>query len=507
MLHNGSSHIDEVFFALCKSIDTPFSLRAWIQFRDDPKGFSEIEIKPENYVDALTFRGDYLVASFLSKYKGLDTGNDLEAEALQRFSSSEVTCLETNNRLKHSRKVGYPPISRDIIPIARRKISQLLGPYSTFKVSEAYGWGPGATSDISRRRAFVDTKLSQIPISVTPKALPILRQEIGADLHWSAVILGTDPGSIMGPFCFLPHIFAVKSECVIDTVPKNSKTHRVIAKENTGNGFLQKGFGSYIRQRMKRVGIDLDDQTSNQEAAFAALDEGLATLDLKAASDTVAIELIYELFPIDWAFALDDVRSHKAVLPNGEVITLQKFSSMGNGFTFELESLIFWAISSSVSDVYSDSDRVWIYGDDIVCSKRCAVELIEVLGYCGFEVNSSKSFVSGLFYESCGKHYFDRYDVTPIYQKELLHDEEIIRCANRLIRCAHRFGSFDTLFKGIFAAWARVWRLGAAFHRFQLPLGAEGDDGFVVPASYFTAVAQDLNLGLRCRVIDRKSVV
>jgi hypothetical protein len=308
--------------------------------------------------------------------------------------------------------------------------------------------------------------------------------------------------AISGPFCFLSHVFSVKEDCVIDTVPKNSKTHRVIAKEPTANGFLQKGFGGYLRGRLKRVGVNLDDQGDNQRAAKAAVKDRLATLDLKAASDTVALELVYELLPVDWALALDDVRSHEASLPTGERITLQKFSSMGNGFTFELESLIFWAICSSVSEVFSDSERVWVYGDDLIVSQRCAPQLVEVLSWAGFTVNTEKSFFEGRFFESCGKHYFDGEEVTPVYQKEVIDGyQELIRGANRLVRCAHRFGGYDSLDKRIYPAWARAWRSRGSSEIFQLPLGTEGDDGWCLPADYFALAPQCPNFGVRCRVI------
>lgn len=501
-LHKGSPLLSEMFFALCKAVDTPFSLGAWLRFKYDHKSFTDLDIHPRDYETATSFKGDYLVYSYLSKYKGLDTGYDLEATALQKFSSSEDACSQTNERIRKSRVEGLPALVRDIIPMARNKIARLLGPFATWKVQNSYGWGPGATADISRRRAFVDTKLSQIPLSVTRRALPVIRQEISTDLHWSGVLLGVDVDAITGPFCFLPHIFSVKEECVIDTVPKNSKTHRVIAKEATCNGFLQKGFGAYFRSRLKRVGINLDDQGDNQRAAKAAVKDCLATLDLKAASDTVALELVYELLPVDWALALDDVRSHRATLPGGEEITLQKFSSMGNGFTFELESLIFWSLAASVSEVFNDSERVWVYGDDLVIHQHCAPQLVEVLSWAGFTVNSEKSFFEGVFFESCGKHYFDGTEVTPIYQKEVIdHDQELIRGANRLVRCAHRFGGYNSLDKRIYTAWARAWRARGSSGIFQLPLGTEGDDGWVLPADYFALTPQNPNLGLRCRVI------
>jgi len=502
MLHNELARLGEVYFALCKAIDTPVSLGAWLRFKHNQLALAEMDINPANYLDAEAFRLDYVVVSFLSKNKGLATGLDLEAEALRKFTSSETQCAESNQRIRKARKEGLDSFTSAVLFTAKRKIAKLLGPFSLFCIESGFGWGPGATSDVSRRSAFVDTKMCKLPISVTRRARELFASVVTNDLHWSSVILGVDVRSIAGPYCLLDSVFDLTEECVIDTVPKNAKTHRVIAKEPRANGFLQKGFGHYFRRRLTRVGIDLDDQSPNQRGAQRAYEDGLATLDLKAASDSMPIELVFELLPFDWAIALDAVRSHKAKLPNGETITLQKFSSMGNGFTFELETLIFWAITSSVASFLSEGAEILVYGDDIICPSAIADEVIACLAFSGFLVNKDKSFITGSFYESCGKHYFKGQEVTPIYQKEdISHEVDLLRCGNRIIRLAYRFGTGFQLLGDLFPAWSTAWRHAGLSRRFQIPFGEQGDDGWVLPASYFDARPQDVNLGLRCQVL------
>jgi hypothetical protein len=500
--HTDLSRVSKMYFALCKSVDTPVALGAWLRFKYNHLALAEMEISPSNYLNASSFAADYLVVNLLCKYKGLKTGLDLEEEALRRFTASEAQCRESNNRIKASRVSGINPFTAAVISTAARKIARLLGPFDDSLLERGFGWGPGATDDIPRRRAFVDTKLCELPISVTRRSLPWIRKVISADLHWSATVLGIRVEDLTVPFSFLPGVFRVTETCIIDTVPKNAKTHRVIAKEPRANGFLQKGVGSYMRRRLKRVGIDLDNQGLNQDGAKRAFHEGLATLDLKAASDSVPIELIYELLPVDWAFALDDFRSHQAEMPDGSVITLQKFSSMGNGFTFELESLIFWAIASSVMSLKADRSRTLVYGDDIIIPSAHAEDVVQSLAFIGFSVNKEKSFISGAFYESCGKHYFHGYDVTPIYQKETIHDEvNMLRFGNRLIRYALGHQCDGHLLPEVFGAWSECWRMARETRQFQLPLGATGDDGWLLPGDYFASKPHDANLGLRCTVM------
>jgi hypothetical protein len=484
----GFPQMREIFFALCKKVDSPLSLGAWLRFEHDQLALAKMDIKPGDYLEAEAFAKDYLVVSFLSKWKGLNTGLDLEAEALQKFITAEDICRETNRRI---RKARYEPIDEfiaSVISTARRKISKLLGPMSLFKIEPWFGWGPGATYEIPRRRAFVDTKMSELPFAVTPKAERLFRSVLGVDRHWSAA---------------LNELTTTKVEvCSIKAVPKNAKTHRIIAVEPRANSFLQKGVGGYFRSRLKRVGIDLDSQSHNQEGARRAFEDGLATLDLKAASDTVAKEVVYDLLPLEWAMLLDDLRSPKAEMPDGTVRLLEKFSSMGNGFTFELETLIFWAVVSSVVEMLNPGGTVLIYGDDIICPAAQAEKVIECLAFLGFQTNDEKSFWKGNFFESCGKHFFQGKEVTPIYQKETIESEvELLRLGNRLIRYAFHRSSGNSLNEWTSSAWESVYRRATWSKSYQIPLGTLGDDGWVVPADRFFARRQDLNLGLSCKVM------
>lgn len=497
-MHQGSNLMGEVFFALCKGIDTPVSLAQWLRFKYcDHIGIAEKAISPGDYLSAHAFRVDYLVTEFLSKWKGLETGIDLEAKALSKFTQAEDRCRESNNRLKALR-LAVDPATDGIFLAAQRKIARLLGPFSLFCFDGDERWGPHACLDISRRRAAIDTKMCELPFTVTRKALPFFKRAIERDLHWSAAILGITPE---GPFSLVQSCFTVVEHCRIETVPKNAKTHRVIAVEPRGNGFLQKAVGAYMRRQLRRVGINLNDQEPNQRAAHAAFADGLATIDLSSASDTVCLEVVYDLLPFEWASYLDDLRSKKAAMPDGSITTLQKFSSMGNGFTFELESVIFWAIARAVVDEYDDRKVALVYGDDIVVPQECVPLLIACLTRAGFLVNGEKSHVGATaFFESCGKHYFGGHDVTPIYQKEVLteDDREIVRLGNRIIRYALRNG-IDGCIDGTYeSSWMAVRRSGA-LPAFCIPLGSQGDDGWVLPrSSWPLGVQYDRNLGYRC---------
>jgi hypothetical protein len=198
---------------------------------------------------------------------------------------------------------------------------------------------------------------------------------------------------------------------------------RVIAIEPDMNMYVQKGIGALIRARLKRLTpCDLDDQKPNQVLArLGSIDGSLSTLDLSAASDSISLSLCREVLPPDWFSAIEHSRSPAGTLPDGRFITYRKVSSMGNGFTFELQSLLFYAAVLTVFDLFPSigkDRRCRVYGDDIILPTAYAGIFVEFLSWLGFTTNPDKSFVDGPFRESCGKHYFLGDDVTPFYIRE-----------------------------------------------------------------------------------------
>jgi hypothetical protein len=500
MLHTGSYPIDEVFFALCKHVNTPISLSLWLRFKYAPQELLDFSLPIGDYLeyDREKFAGDYLCSEYLSKYKGHKVNIDVASVALEKFDASEMICRETNVRIKEFRSKASDPWVSARIFRAKNKIAKLLGPASIHCISPYFGWSPGATFDRKRREAHVDEKMTAAPITVSGRALELLESVIRYDLHWSYALLGQFPE---GDWRMNPSVFSVVDSCRITTVPKSSKTDRVIAIEPTGNIYLQKGVGGYFRRCLKRRGIDLDNQAVNQGLAALAARDNLATLDLKAASDTVSRELVYELLPPDWAFLLDALRSHTALMPDGSKVRLEKWSSMGNGYTFELESLIFWALCDSVREDVMPGGVLSVYGDDLIVSSTYATRVIELLQFCGFSVNSDKTHITGLFYESCGRHYFNDSEVTPCYQKEIFTKEaEFIRAHNRLVRWASRVGQDP---KDLAPASRLRRDCPKGLRACISPYGDLADTGFLVSLDeiFASTYRLDVNRGFRLRAV------
>lgn len=445
-------------------------------------------IEPRSYCSASTFAVDYLASSILSKYPVKEFATDAErrSKAIGKFEASERACFETNRRLT-APIVGHKMsiTAQSVIHTAASKIARLLGDFSWDEAEKHFGFGPGATFKVPSRRGDPYYKFRIIP-EATPECGLLGLLAISRSPRWYEV-LAQKVGGPVG----LDNIEFVPGNR-ITTVPKNAKEDRTIAIEPTLNMFCQKGIGGVIRSRLKRVGVDLNDQRPNQLASrVGSVDGSLATIDLASASDTVSLELCRLLLPPDWFAAIERCRSPVGYLPDGTVIRYQKVSSMGNGFTFELESLLFWAIARAVGELFhSGGDRrLWVYGDDLVVPTTHARDIIEWLSYFGFTTNAEKTFIDGPFRESCGKHYFHGTDVTPFYVRESVDSpRRLFWFHNQVVRWLRRWDTGSV--KVIDSSWHQLLtdvKLAAPppFRKFLIPFGEEGtsddygDVGFV----------------------------
>lgn len=392
---------------------------------------------PRSYDCALDFACDYLSTSLLSKFDSFDLGVDKKAVALAKWRDSEERCALVN-------RLGrlWSPIRSSVIDYERvirrasSKISWVLGPLDLNEVSDNFGFSGGATTRCSRRRGHPFHKYQGKP-EVTRRLALFGLCAIWHDEIWRAEMLSVDSDPV--------NWVTLTDEARLTTVAKNSKVDRVICIEPCLNMYVQRGFGAVIRRRLRSVGINLRDQSRNQELARkGSLDSSLATIDLSSASDSISMRVVRELLPPDWYEALDRARTHEVDI-DGETLLLQKFSSMGNGFTFELESLIFWAIAQSVADELEVTSRdISVYGDDIIVPTDVAGPLIDMLNYIGFETNVDKTFIDGPFRESCGKHYFLGSDVTPFYiKKPIVHLADLYWLANSFRHWCEHVGYHD----------------------------------------------------------------
>jgi len=234
-------------------------------------------------------------------------------------------------------------------------------------------------------------------------------------------------------------------------VPKTDKISRSICVEPSLNMFYQLGLGSVISDRLKEnFKIDLETQqfTNRWLASKGSRLDSLATYDLSSASDTISCNVLRFLLPKTFYRFLEKYRSPVTV--HGQhVHELHMISSMGNGFTFPLETMIFAACVQAVYRIngipttFKGLPNDWgVYGDDIIITNDPVVcdQLEWLLSDLGFIVNKDKSFRSGPFRESCGLDSYLGKDVRSFYLKRLATPQDATVAINLINEYSAKVG-------------------------------------------------------------------
>lgn len=390
------------------------------------------------------FRRICLAQEFLRKADFLDTGIDTAAVARETFLLAEAQCKKANSHLKlflpESHWLITDGLERRFLEVlnrARAWIAATLGPVPDCLDGS---FGPGAVFE-SEVWCHKKSMTSYDKLRNMPSASRNLDQSIIDHL-----VTQTAYGSPWYDGCSTM-LFTRSEGNRFTTVTKDATKDRGIAIEPGINVLGQLAVGRALRQRLKRRGLDLKGdedrvhpvlrklglsvgrpwkgQALHREMARAASFSGdHATIDLTNASDTICRILVKLLLPEMWYDLLSQLRSPKTRFsPTGRKkdqrwYLLEKFSSMGNGYTFELETLIFASLAHACGGKVGVD--TFVYGDDTIVPTSIAADLLAVFQYAGLTVNQAKTFYKreDLFRESCGGDYFIGHDVRPFYIKK-----------------------------------------------------------------------------------------
>lgn len=461
-------------FNFLEALNSPRALTVWLLYSsNEHQQLVDLDIDPNQYRTADEFRSAYAATMLLSKSDFLKLDVDRKQKAFEKFDQFELLCKQTNRRFSHG---VFDPLYKGpnvwLLNATKRKIHSILGAFNPLEVIDLANWGPGVTNSIKGERATNVNKF-QYETGITRDLYSLwFDQNLCSDFG-APYLLWQEDLSLRKGF----PTFEVGNVTV--TVPKTAKIDRVISIEPGLNLWYQKGLGQAIRRRLRSKGVDLNDQTVNQKLAKSAVKSGLATVDFSSASDSISYQVVRELIPPEWFEKLDAARSHFGIR-DGKPRKWEKFSSMGNGFTFELESLIFFAAACAVAEFVGISNpTISVYGDDVIIPNSIFDLFSSFSEYLGFVVNKGKSFFSGVFRESCGSHYFDGVDVKPIFlKKKLATPSSVYKLANAIRWFSHYSYNYMGCDKNFRFAFYSLVKLLPKSVRFRIPVGY-GEGGFI----------------------------
>lgn len=394
---------------------------------------------PATYGDADTYAEKYLAYN-LRRKEFAPHGEDSKAEA--RAFETKVKFLlreRLNGHLNATRTYGYnastgryesDEAGLRVLYRARDIIRDILGDAPNYQaIARKCDFGNGASATLPRKEAQRPRKFKR-GLSVTRGLLSASKLLIAESPFWCELLnpeTGTWYAAQDGVTSSCLDTLKIVSGGVFDLVRKDKDIDRVIIKEPELNGFVQKGIGREMRECLRRYtkwvpeGINLNTSGGlNSDLAMQGSRDGhIGTVDGKQASDSITLSACDFLLPEAWYALLCAARSPYVII-DGKPHRLQMMSGMGNGFTFELESIIFYAIGLACAErskLPFAEKYVSIHGDDLIVPSDVMWFVREAYAALGISMNKAKSFGEGPFRESCGGHWFNGSSVKPFYVK------------------------------------------------------------------------------------------
>jgi hypothetical protein len=362
---------------------------------------------PDQQMDVATFKATYQLQSVLKRYRfSNDTYSDqeLEEKAINSF-------LETQDRIAAVDLDGLPCIWQVVLDRAASYVARVLGPYDGEKHRSLCRFGKKASVGVPARSA-CEAARWEIPLTGSREQISWFDAEM-RDIdcvqdYWRHQS-DSDPSR---------SIYQETSSLTLALVPKTFKSLRAIMPNTTIGSYMSYGLGEMIRLRLKRKGYNIKtlQQRHRVLAQQASLDGNLTTADLSSASDSITVALVHRLFPPDWFDILSQSRIGTVMLPNGHQVESKTFCTMGIGYTFPLQTLVFLSLLKAIQSFMVDKagcQTISVYGDDMIYPSTMHPFVLQVFEKVGFVINVDKTFHDGHFRESCGGDYFRGVDVRP----------------------------------------------------------------------------------------------
>lgn len=407
------------------------------------------------------------LAALIRKFPHLSLGTNPTVVCRENLRSTEWRAKWTNRKIRAARR--RPSSIDNLVHYARQYVMRVLSrgePYDETgfrvptpnlkKILSRCSLTGGSVVGVHGDATNVLRKLES-DWSCTPDCYSLALAAVAHNAQLSEMLLIDDREFVCWDHDAYASKFADKVVFVDankgDSVAKTAKTDRGIAVEPWLNLFVQTGINAVMRDKLAQCGLDLSSQQTNQDLALHATAEltdpdGYCTIDLSNASDSLATEVVRELLPPEWFELLNRARSRFTRFSGEEgYAATERFCSMGNGFCFPLQTLIFASIiyASARESGYDSPEDFSVYGDDLIVRKAIFENVIKNLRALGFQPNSRKTFSDGPFRESCGVDAHSGADVRPIYCDGFESVSKVYNLYNQSIRRTYASEYFSTI--------------------------------------------------------------
>lgn len=360
-------------------------------------------------LDVDAYKCIYQLRTFFSRYtasQDVYTNQDRLRMSMQKYEENLIL-INTAKDTSHA-------YLRPVIGLARKKIREILGRVQLDEVFGASRFGRRASIGVPFRDSYLDNKMvhsmSRSPggasalFDLALKSDPMLKSYLIFQKKVEKKSLGKRAKRVQHA-----------EELRLSFVAKKFDKLRGVMPYPTADTFLSLGIGDVIVKRLKEIGLDLARAQSKHRRLVRrmSLDRRSVTMDLSGASDSITRWLVRLLLPCDWWNLLKKFSFRKVILPDGRVVHTETFAGMGCGFTFPLQTLIFYSLISAIKELVPATGEVSVYGDDCIFPTMMFPYVERVFEDLGLRINRDKTFVARYFRESCGEDCYRGTSVRP----------------------------------------------------------------------------------------------
>lgn len=402
--------------------------------KQDLRRARELSSAPIEEDDTARFKAAYQLQSLLKRYRfdtDIYSDSELAAQATEQFN-------KTQDRIRNHDYTLVSAFTKQVVEHARIYIAKTVGVYSDEEHRSLCRFGRRASVGIPSRVA-CEAARWELPISGSSEQISWFDSEMSqvcsVQDYW-AKQMDSDPNR---------SIYQETSSLALTLVPKSYKSLRAIMPNTTIGSYMSFGLGEMLRKRLQRKGYDIKTLQERHKvlARTASHYSCYVTADLSSASDSISVALVEALFPPDWVKILTQSRIGTVTLPDGSRVESETFCTMGIGYTFPLQTLVFLSLLKAIeATLYGRWNRrtVSVYGDDMIYSTPMHSSVVQVFEELAFVFNKEKTFDSGYFRESCGGDYYRGVDVRPFQPRNgsasispRTYEAMLYKCVNGLL--------------------------------------------------------------------------
>jgi hypothetical protein len=375
----------------------------------DIAGFREYVWPNKEGIQPHLYKCAYQLETFLKRYRFANDmytdkeliNNQLEKQA-ENFERLAGTSLNST---------GY---TLPVLQRARKIISGILGEYDEEEHMDNCRFGKKANRGTSFANAYLDIKLSGNITGSREHHKWFKDRYLPTDPLLASIIEGRKSDVKTDD---RPPAMIVVDWLAQTLVPKTWKALREITPDTHLGSFFSNGLGKVFELRLNDANLPIRrlQEWHKKRVKGASVDRKHATGDMSVASASILWDLLNWVLPRKWLSVVKLGRIPYIKRDGkGPLIWQPSFAGMGIGFTFTLQTLVFYGLVQAIKELLGvTKGRVSVYGDDLIYPSEIHSYVSAVFPGLRLKMNLDKTYVQSHFRESCGADFYHGIDVRP----------------------------------------------------------------------------------------------